>query len=477
MEGQYSQRMALANSYNSTRLRRTGPWHCGLNAAIVAALLFSGSIELLAQTNVTIAPTHVSNRFLFIVETSRNMRPRAQGVFDAMKQALDSSLNGQIHQGDLVGIWTFNENVNQGLFPSQEWSQSTQLAFAVRLTTLADSEIYLKNARLEKVIPEMLKVISESENLTIIFVSSGDGVMQGTPFSAPINSAWKEWHDELEGVHMPLQTVMRTRNGQPYDWLITPAPRPISLPSLAAKPDDDAVSNPRGVVLESGPVRKKPESTTLAPEQQVAFSIWALGKTSLINPATNQPTTSSKLENPAQPPPATPSVSGTDKDRTPDKQVSTATSKNPPADLGKSADLSTATNAHSTVFEPPVEESKPVETPTSTELAATTTQPNEVTSSQQILAHARAANPEQDKRGLDRETTAPPVAPRGSFLRDNINSLVLMIVAGLGAAYCFKRWFSSQARATRTTVSLAQDSVEESRVEGKKGSIRSRAAA
>src|SRR5215475_13594695 len=131
--------MALANSCNSTRLRRTGRWHRGFNAAIVATLLFPGSIEILAQTNVaTIAPVHVSNRFIFILETSRNMRPRAQGVFDAMKQALDSSLNGQIHQGDLVGIWTFNESISQELFPSQTWSQPTQLAFAVRLPTLAD---------------------------------------------------------------------------------------------------------------------------------------------------------------------------------------------------------------------------------------------------------------------------------------------------------------------------------------------------
>src|ERR1043165_1195230 len=185
MRGQYSRLMAFAEkSAYSPCLTRTACVR--VSVAVLLLLLCLCPIAPRAQTNDAPIAPHSPNRFLFVIATSRAMRPRARGVFEAVKQALDSNLNGQIHQGDLVGIWTFNDNVYQGLFPSQEWSQATQLAFAVRLQTLANPEIYLKRARLEKVIPEMARVISENENVTIVFVSSGEGVMQGTPFSAQI---------------------------------------------------------------------------------------------------------------------------------------------------------------------------------------------------------------------------------------------------------------------------------------------------
>src|SRR5712691_10409111 len=112
------------------------PSTLALSVAIIATLIATIlSPTLSAQTNANPSTTRSINRHLFIVETSRAMQPRARGVFDAIKHALDSSLNGQIHQGDLVGIWSFNEVLYQELFPTQVWSQPTQLAFAVRLPT------------------------------------------------------------------------------------------------------------------------------------------------------------------------------------------------------------------------------------------------------------------------------------------------------------------------------------------------------
>jgi hypothetical protein len=118
-------------------------------AAILAMLLLSLHLtSSFAQTNANTS-LQPASRYLFVVETSRAMQARASGVFNALKQALDSGLNGQIRQGDVVGIWTFNENVYEGLFPSQKWSQATQLAFAVRLQALQEPETYQKRARLE----------------------------------------------------------------------------------------------------------------------------------------------------------------------------------------------------------------------------------------------------------------------------------------------------------------------------------------
>jgi len=493
--------MALAaDSEHSIRLsneRRNSRWRCGFKTAITAFLLCLSPATLLAETNAAPLAPASSNRYLFIVETSRQMRPRAHGVFETMKQALDSSLNGQIHQGDFVGIWTFNENVYQDLFPSQRWSQATQLAFAVRLQMLANPDVYLKRGRFEKVIPEMTKVISENENVTIVFVSSGEGVMQGTPFSAQINSAWKEWHDELEGTHMPLLTALRARKGQHTDWLFTPAPRPIVLAELADfKPDDEKETNPAGVILESGTVAKKSAPTAIVPEQQVAFSVWGLGKTGFVASAKSPQTTPPNADasaSPAPPPtnvvpvsqpsairatnnspskavtaeiasserskplPAPTESAEAQKAQIADNApVNTSNSNGPPTEVQKPVELAFVTNMPvntTTVPEPPARTVKPAEAPSPMPIAAT--EPKDITANPQFLAHARTT--EEEKRLLD---PASP-APRRSFLRENINPLVLMLAAAFGAAYCFRLWFLTNTRVKGNAMSLTHSSKTE----------------
>jgi hypothetical protein len=433
---------------------------------------------------------------LFIVETSRAMQPRAHGVFDAIKHALDSSLNGQIHQGDLVGIWTFNEVLYQELFPMQIWSQPTQLAFAVRLPTFSDPELYQRRARLDKVVPEMLKVMAENENITIILVTTGDGAMEGPPFSAPINAAWKEWRDELEGIQMPLQTVLRARNGQPTDWSFTPAPRPIELPKLATaqKPGEEKKSNTAAVILESGLITNQPSS--LAADQQVAFSVWALGKTGPVTSATSpqkistsqpaiqdsaQPAVASAANIPNNQPSSTPdeptkSAAVIPPKEEPNKsalavtaaaeghpgrvandvQSVTPNTNSSPGDNGKPVELVFVTNTPvqpALTVETAVKESAPgatPPTPAQSELADVSA------NLQPILAHARSADPSEQ------EKPSPVLAtvPRG-FLRENINPLVLMIVAGFGALYCFKMWLRANVRTKGNVFSLTKTQPDE----------------
>jgi hypothetical protein len=442
-----------------------------LSVAVAVAVLVSMlSSTLHAQTNASPSTAHSPNRYLFIVETSRAMRPRARGVFNAMKQALDSSLNRQIRQGDLVGIWTFNEGVYQDLFPSQEWSQATQLAFAVRLPTFADPELYQKRSRLDKVVPEILKVMAGSENVTVILVTTGEGVMEGTQFSAQINSAWKDWYDEQEGVHMPLQTVMRAKNGQPTDWSLTPAPRPIELPALAgSKPIEEKKNNPADVVLESGLVTNQPASA--GTEQQVAFSLWALGKTGPMNSTTSPQKISTpqpKVENSA--PPATTSASEVPTNQlsstaTPEHEPSkgaadlpagATTSNASPAETGKPVELVFVTNASAQPVgarESPINESTPTATP-----PPPASQIADLPVRQPLVAQARAADPSQEEKPNLGPALATP--PRG-FLRDNIQPLALMIVAGFGAAYCFRLWLRTNTRPKGNAFSLTRTEPDE----------------
>jgi hypothetical protein len=507
----YSGLMGLAEI--STNLVRRGVAVSGhrrgtfaLSATVAVALLaILISSRLAAQTNANPATTRSVNRYLFIVEASRAMQPRANGVFDALKRALDSSLNGAIHQGDLVGIWTFNEVVYQESFPTQIWSQPTQLAFAVRLRMFADPELYQRRARLDKVVPEMLKVIANTDNVTVILISTGEGVMHGTPFDEQINSSWKEWHDELDGIQMPLQTVLGAANGKLTAWIMTPGPRSIDLAKLEAvsKSGGQKENNPTGVILESGLVTNQPAS--MGTEQQVAFSVWALGQTSLMASATspekistsqpkinasappavdspmNMPnshalsTATPQLESSIVESAAVPAREQTNKSVVPpsterqepplvsnDKTV-TSTSNIPPADNGKPVEVVFVTNTPTAapLTESTVKESTPATpTPASTPPSVASSIANAAANNHlSLLAHARASDPSpEEKQSADVALATPP---RG-FLRDNIKPLLLMIVAGFGAVYCFRMWLRTNARARGVSVSLAQETEDDS---------------
>jgi hypothetical protein len=414
-------------------------------------------------------------------------------------------LNGEIHQGDLVGIWTFNEVVYQELFPTQIWSQPTQLAFAVRLRMFADPELYQRRARLDKVVPEMLKVVASTDSVTIILVSTGEGIMQGTPFDEQINSAWKEWHDELDGIHMPLQTVLGAANGKLTAWIMTPAPRSIDLAKLEAvsKSGGQKENNPAGVILESGLVTNQPASIGTA--QQVAFSVWALGQTGLMaSAASSQKIATSQSRTNASAPPAVDSATNmpnghalstatpqlessivesaavpareqpnnsvvpqsTERQEPPivsnDKSF-TSTSNTPPADNSKPVELVSVTNVQNAapVTESLIKESTPaIPTPASTPPSVASSIADVAANNHlSLLAHARASDPSQEEKQSAEIALATP--PRG-FLRDNVKPLLLMIVAGFGAIYCFKMWLRTNARARGVSVSLAQETEDDS---------------
>jgi hypothetical protein len=438
-----------------------------LRMAFLTVFLASLCLRSSFGQTSTNASSQPGNRYLFVVETSHAMQGRAQGVFDTLKQALDSGLNGQIRQGDIVGIWTFNENVYQGLFPSQKWSQATQLAFAVRLPALQEPETYLKRARLEKLLPEVLQAISGSEAITVVLISSGEGTMKGTPFDEQINAAWKEWHDEQEGVHMPIVTVLRARLDEITDWSLTPAPRPIEVPTVVS----DAKKNERNT--STPPQAQKPrEPAKWGPEQQVAFSVWALGQTGAVaralaptNPspaALDQEVAQGKNAKEAAIPPASNPSAAPARVETVENQPATNLTVTfiPPqeaqaAPVVKAAEPSEHKDSKE-LQDAGQSQAQPVQSRATDPAPSTAAQPLPIPDASlgaPMVAHARSADSGEETRIAPGAALAAP--PR-SFMRENINPLVLLIVAAFGAGYCFRNWFLTESRTRGTTTSLTR---------------------
>ena len=203
--------------------------------SLLAGLLLAAALapcQVRAQTNTAKAAPS-SQRWLLIVETSHSMQRRADAVLQTVQDLLRSGLNGQLRQGDTLGIWTFNEGLYAGRFPLQTWSPEAQRDIASRALAFVKAQKYEKQANFGKVLPALDRVIKGSAHITVILISSGDDKMRGTPFDSRINEFYQKWHDQQQKARMPFVTVLRARAGQLADYTLNTPPWPTQLPRLS----------------------------------------------------------------------------------------------------------------------------------------------------------------------------------------------------------------------------------------------------
>ena len=198
---------------------------------LVLAWWCSGS--LWAQTSAL--PSGPLNRYLLVIETSRKMQERAPGVFKTVEEMMKSGMGGQLRSGDTVGIWTFNDDLHAGQFPLQRWSSETAEAVTARALQFVQGQKFERPASLGKVLPALEDLVRNSEFITVIFISTGEERIEGTPFDNSINQTYEKWRSEQQKTQMPFVTVLRARRGKMTHYSLSPVPWPIQMPPLPAE--------------------------------------------------------------------------------------------------------------------------------------------------------------------------------------------------------------------------------------------------
>jgi hypothetical protein len=229
-----------------------GPHRSGAGSALTSGLLAGlllvaclSHCPLWAQTNAVKA-TSSSRRWLLVVETSKTMQGRMDAMLGTVQELLLSDLDGQLQAGDTLGVWTFNEDLYAGLLPLQRWSPQTRKDITLRMVTFLRAQKYEKLARFNKVVPTLNHVIKDSEFITVILISSGDGKIQGTPLDDRINEYFDQWRKQHQKARIPFVIVLRATNGQLADYSLNTPPWPLQMPRLvsAMKSAEIARENP-----------------------------------------------------------------------------------------------------------------------------------------------------------------------------------------------------------------------------------------
>jgi hypothetical protein len=215
-----------------TRTHQNQIVRCALVLAALLIVIFWAP-ALRAQP----AARRVNHRFLFIFDTSSDMRPRLPAVQKALDILLASNVNGQLHSGDSIGVWTFDQDLHAGQFPLQYWTPEDAPMIASNITKFVKKQHYLNQTGFDALQPLLNQVVQNSERLTVLIFCDGKGEIHGTPYDAGIKNIFLQRQSERLKGELPIVIGLRSQRGQYVGCMMSFPPQPVNLPKFPPLPE------------------------------------------------------------------------------------------------------------------------------------------------------------------------------------------------------------------------------------------------
>jgi hypothetical protein len=178
----------------------------------------------------------VENRYLFILETSKEMKREASQAKNVLIQLLYTGVMGQMRAGDTFGVWTYDTTLHAGGIAMQTFTTEDRETITRRTSEYLDSLKFAGEAHLEFALLPALKLATNSPNLTVIIISDGKQAVAGTPFDKEIRALHKKYYDELREAKLPFVTVLVANKGEFISYAVNSALGPIRVPRLPKPP-------------------------------------------------------------------------------------------------------------------------------------------------------------------------------------------------------------------------------------------------
>jgi hypothetical protein len=193
-------------------------------------------------------PQIVDNRFLFIFDTSAEMKKRLPAVQAEVNGLMSASMGGQLRTGDSLGVWTFDQDLRTGQFPLQHWRPEDAMTIASSINKFVGKQHYANGTRFNVLQPQLNQVIQNSGRLTVLIFCDGEDEINWTPYDDGINRVFQQRLAEQKRTRQPFVLVLRTQLGQYAGCTMNfppgmvsvpefpPPPAPVSPPPLAPPP-------------------------------------------------------------------------------------------------------------------------------------------------------------------------------------------------------------------------------------------------
>jgi hypothetical protein len=224
-------------------------------------------------------------RWLLVFDTSSAMKKRLPAVEAAVKSFLATSGGGQLHDGDTIGVWAFDQQLHTGQFPLTVWTPERAIGTFSNLVAFVRDQHYTGTTAFAALQPMLNRVIENSERLTVIVFCDGQDAMAGTPYDDGINQTFRSSRDERKSLRQPFVLLLRTQRGKFTGSTINFPPGTLNIPPFPplpepVKPVPTNVPPPVHVAVKPPPV---------VPALIIIGTNVSTNPDDLLKPATNEP--------------------------------------------------------------------------------------------------------------------------------------------------------------------------------------------
>ena len=206
---------------------------------LLCAALFVGLRVSVFAAPATTTPQKAAlekqeGRYLFLVETSQAMDADKITLRKSIRSIVESGLNGQMHYGDTIGLWTYNDKLNTD-FPMVMWRNEHVQDVESAIDFWMSKQKFVHRSDVSKALPLLQNIVKASQKLTIIWITTGNDHLTGLPFDKAIDELQKEFRESFRKQHIPFVTLLAVRKGGLADFTVNPGDAKLRLPELMEK--------------------------------------------------------------------------------------------------------------------------------------------------------------------------------------------------------------------------------------------------
>lgn len=202
-------------------------------ASIVATLCAGFLISTAPAQPVT---TLVSSRILLVFDTSSSMKKREPATQYAIQRLFFAMMNGQLRQGDSIGVWAFDRELRAGDFPLINWLPQNAAEISSHITDFVGRQHYSKSTRFGAIMPDVNNLVRSSERLTVLIFCDGEDQIKGTPFDDAINHLFKQNELAFKNENQAFIVVLRSQFGSYTGYSVNSSSVGVNFPAFPPLP-------------------------------------------------------------------------------------------------------------------------------------------------------------------------------------------------------------------------------------------------
>ena len=210
------------------------------------------------------APAGEGHRYLFLIDTATGMGRFKAAIEKTVQDLVSTGMNGEMQMGDAFAIWPYRDKVVSDAFAPETWVPPLKDQLTKGASDFVRQLKYEGTSLFYVALVESFRVVKASKSATILLISDGTEMLQGTPFDLYANKIYGDHAMQMRKEKKPFVTVLLAVDGKIIGCTVSFGGDTITLPPMPTEMRAQLLAD-RTAAARSAPPAKLATQTAPAP--------------------------------------------------------------------------------------------------------------------------------------------------------------------------------------------------------------------